>query len=155
MAQNIIEKFYQAFQNMDAETMAACYHPEVVFHDPAFGRLEGAHAANMWRMLIKSQEGKDFKIEYGEVKEDENTGSAKWEAWYTFGATGNRVHNSITATFELRDGLIIKHDDVFNLYRWSQQALGLQGTLIGWTGFFRKKLQSRTNRMLAKFESSL
>ncbi|MCK5103475.1 MAG: nuclear transport factor 2 family protein [Cyclobacteriaceae bacterium] len=34
---HIIEKFYKAFENLDAEGMIACYHKEIEFEDPAFG----------------------------------------------------------------------------------------------------------------------
>ena len=41
-------------------------------------------------------------------------GSAHWEADYTFSATKRKVHNVVDARFELRDGLIVKHTDVFD-----------------------------------------
>ncbi|MFY8063069.1 MAG: nuclear transport factor 2 family protein, partial [Usitatibacteraceae bacterium] len=31
-----IRRFYAAFANRDADGMAACYHPEIAFSDPAF-----------------------------------------------------------------------------------------------------------------------
>jgi len=37
----LTEKFYTAFSKGDYQGMAECYHENVVFHDPAFGRLEG------------------------------------------------------------------------------------------------------------------
>lgn len=48
---SIIEKFYQAFENFDAEGMIEYYHNEIKFEDPAFGVLRGEKAKNMWRML--------------------------------------------------------------------------------------------------------
>ena len=60
----LLESFYSAFNELDAETMASCYHPEIVFQDPAFGVLKGERAMNMWRMLCESQKGKEFKITY-------------------------------------------------------------------------------------------
>lgn len=41
----LIERFYQAFQRLDGEAMAACYAPQATFHDPAFGELVGARWA--------------------------------------------------------------------------------------------------------------
>lgn len=57
---NIIENFYEAFANLDAETMVSYYHDDIVFEDPAFGILKGNRAKNMWRMLCESQKNKDF-----------------------------------------------------------------------------------------------
>ena len=155
MAKEVIEQFYSAFQAMDAERMASCYHNEVVFEDPAFGKLRGVHAGNMWRMLIDSQKGKDFRIEFSDITTDGNQVTVHWEAWYTFSKTGRKIHNSIDATFEFQDGKIIRHRDDFDLYKWAKQALGIQGVMIGWTSFFRKKLQSQTHHLLRKYEQKL
>lgn len=148
----LISQFYDAFSRLDGETMASCYHEDVVFEDPAFGILKGEHAANMWRMLCQSQKGKDFIVTFSEVKADEKNGSAHWEAKYTFSKTGRKVHNKIDAHFEFSDGKIVKHTDDFDLKKWAKQAMGFKGALLGGTGFFKKKLQAQTNAMLAKFE---
>jgi len=149
-----IEKFYQAFEEKDAETMASCYHDDIVFEDPAFGVLKGEKAKNMWRMLCKSlKEDEKASIQFSNIEANDSKGKAHWEAHYAFGKTGRRVHNLIDAEFELKDGLIIKHTDKFDLYRWSKQALGFSGVMIGWTGFFKKKLNAQTNRLLSKFEN--
>ena len=46
----LIERFYRAFQQRDAATMAACYAPHATFRDPVF-TLAGAQVGTMWRML--------------------------------------------------------------------------------------------------------
>lgn len=145
---DLIDKFYTAFNELDAETMVSCYHNEIVFDDPAFGELKGERAKNMWRMLCESQKGKGFKVIHSEVTEN----SALWEAFYTFNRTGRKVHNKIQARFEFKDGLIVRHSDFFDLHGWAKQALGFNGVILGWTGFFKKKLQTQTNHLLNKFE---
>ncbi|MGB0423768.1 MAG: nuclear transport factor 2 family protein, partial [Flavobacteriales bacterium] len=120
-----------------------------------FGDLHGKSAGNMWRMLISSQKGKEFIVSFCDVKCDEQTGSAHWEAHYNFSKTGRKVHNRIDAQFKIKDGLIIEHIDDFNLHSWSKQALGTSGMLLGWTGFFKKKLQVQTNALLKKYESTI
>ncbi|MEM6515755.1 MAG: nuclear transport factor 2 family protein [Bacteroidota bacterium] len=153
--QTLIEKFYNSFQALDAEGMVECYHENIVFEDPAFGVLKGERAKNMWRMLCESQKGKDFKITFSEINGDDHTGSALWQAFYTFSKTNRKVHNVIQAKFEFKDGKIIKHTDNFDLYTWSKQAMGLKGVLLGRTGFFKNKLKQSTSKMLDKFENRL
>jgi limonene-1,2-epoxide hydrolase len=153
-SENLIEKFYNAFQRLDAETMVSCYHDDIRFEDPAFGVLNGVQAKNMWRMLCNSQKGKDFKVKVSSIAYNDVTGKATWEAFYTFSKTERKVHNLIEANFELQDGKIIVHTDHFNLYRWSRQAFGITGLLMGWTSFFRKKLQQQTRQLLFKFEQN-
>ena len=148
----IIEKFYSGFKNLDAESMISCYHDDIEFQDPAFGKLKGEHAKNMWRMLCEN--AKDLKVEFSNIKADDKNGSAHWEAHYKFSQTGNNVHNIIDATFEFKDGLIIKHTDNFNLHNWAKQALGFKGLILGRTSFFKKKLNQQTARLLSKFEAT-
>ncbi|MBL4669264.1 MAG: nuclear transport factor 2 family protein [Flavobacteriales bacterium] len=147
--EQVIKQFYEAFKNLDAEKMAECYHNEIVFEDPAFGILKGAKAKTMWKMLCESQKGKDFVVTYSNI----NSNSANWEARYFFSQTGRKVHNVISARFEFKDGLIIKHTDDFDLHKWAKQALGFKGALLGGTSFFKKKLNKQTNNLLLKFEA--
>ena len=148
----LIEKFYKAFQKKDALEMISCYHDEIEFSDPAFGKLKGKRAKAMWEMLCGN--ATDLKIEFSNIEVNEETGRANWQAWYTFGKTGRKVHNQVTASFEFMDGKIIKHSDNFNLRKWAGQALGFKGALLGWTFFFKKNLQLQTNHLLDKFMDS-
>ena len=121
MSKSIIENFYKAFSNLDAEGMATCYHKNIVFEDPAFGILRGNKPGNMWRMLCESQKGKEFRIEYSGIEFENDLGKAHWEAFYTFSKTGRKVHNKIDGEFRFLDGQIIEHKDHFDLYHWSRQ----------------------------------
>lgn len=148
--QEIITLFYQSFARHDAETMASLYHDEVEFTDPAFGTLNGEEARNMWRMLI--ERGKDsLVINFTDVIASEASGSAKWTADYLFSTTGRQVHNEITAKFEFRQGKIIRHADSFSFWKWSRQALGLPGLLLGWTPFLKNKVRAQAIKGLKKF----
>ena len=149
MNKELITKFYTAFSKLDSAAMVSCYHDDIEFTDPAFGTLKGERAKAMWAMLCKNAQ--DLKIEFSKVEATENTGSAHWDASYTFRKTGRPVLNRINAAFEFRDGKIIKHLDSFNLHNWAKQAIGFQGLLLGGTSFFKKKLQQQTNRLLDKF----
>jgi ketosteroid isomerase-like protein len=145
----LIRRFYTSFQNRDARGMAACYDPAVKFSDEVFTDLEGSQATGMWQMLC--ERGKDLRIEFRDIKADDTAGSAHWEAWYTFSATGRPVHNKIDARFEFRSGKIIRHRDSFNFWAWSSQALGWTGRLLGWSGFVRKRVRSQAAKSLASF----
>jgi ketosteroid isomerase-like protein len=145
----LIRTFYTCFQNRDAHGMAACYDPQAEFSDEVFTDLKGPQVTGMWRMLC--ERGKDLKIEFGDVAADERTGRAHWEAWYTFSATGRKVHNVIQARFEFRDGKIVRHRDSFDFRAWMAQALGPVGRLLGWTGFLKDRVRKQAAENLAAF----
>jgi ketosteroid isomerase-like protein len=138
--EELVRRFYTAFQKRDGAAMAACYHPDVQFSDPVFTDLRGEKAGAMWKMLC--ERGKDLKVEFRDVKADDKTGSAHWDAWYTFTTTGKKVHNIIDASFEFRDGKIVRHTDRFDLHRWAGQALGITGKLLGGMSFLQNKVRA-------------
>lgn len=146
-------KFYGAFANADACTMKECYHPDIAFRDPIFGLVEGNNVSQMWKMLIESSKGA-VKIDTSYIKADEYIGSAQWTASYSFSKTNRKVINVIQAHFHFQDGLIIKHMDDFDVWKWSKQALGLKGVLFGWTGYMQKKIQEKAILSLKKYKES-
>lgn len=148
--EQLIRHFYESFAQNNAEAMIACYHDEIEFHDPAFGQLKGADAKNMWRMLIKRGKG-DIKIEFENVAADDEKGSADWTAHYIFSQTGRSVVNRIHAEFEFKDEKIYRHRDTFDLWKWSQQALGISGRLLGWSSFMQNKIRMRARQSLRQF----
>lgn len=146
----LIEHFYTAFSQGNAEDMVACYHPDIVFTDPAFGTLTSDRARAMWRMLLSRKEASPT-ITFSDVAADETSGSAQWIAEYHFGPKKHKVINKVSATFSFRDGKIIQHTDTVNLWKWSRQALGPVGYVIGWTPYMKKSIQRMTNKRLDAF----
>lgn len=145
----LISRFYQAFQRLDAEAMAACYAEDVAFSDPVFGDLHGREAGDMWRLL--ASRAQQFSLTFEAVQADERQGSARWVASYLFSQTGRTVVNRIQARFVFRDGKIIEHRDHFDLWRWSRQALGLKGVLLGWLPPVQAAIRKQALQGLAAF----
>ncbi len=149
--QQLITKFYTSFQNKDYRGMQECYADSATFSDPVFVGLNAAEVKAMWEMLCIR--GKDLKLEFKNVQSVGNQASAEWIAHYTFGATGKKVVNYIKADFIIENGKIVKHTDVFNFYKWSKQALGAPGLLLGWTNFLKNKVRQGAMKSLNDFMS--
>jgi hypothetical protein len=150
MSKATIEQFYKAFASLDSKTMAECYALDATFEDEVFQLRGRTHVGGMWAMLcaaVKKSGRTDWKLEVRDITER----SAHWEPTYRFSATGRIVHNVIDAEFEFdSQGLIKRHRDRFDFWRWARQALGLRGLLFGWTDWLRRKVQRQANRNLAK-----
>jgi limonene-1,2-epoxide hydrolase len=144
----VIERFYNAFAQRDWATMGACYHAEARFSDPVFPDLDSAGVKAMWKMLLGGET--DLRIEFSVLEESAEAGLVKWDAYYTFSASKRKVHNVVTSTFTLKDGLIWKQRDTFDLWKWSRQALGTTGVLLGWSPIVRNKVQGMAAKRLAK-----
>jgi ketosteroid isomerase-like protein len=145
----LITRFYTAFQQGDHKTMGACYHPQATFRDTVFDLKTVDEIRAMWEMLCR--QSKDFSLSFNAVKADDVAGSAHWEAHYTFSKTGRHVHNIIDADFNFRDGLIVSHRDHFGFWRWSRQALGLPGLLLGFTPLLQRRVQATARQSLDTF----
>jgi ketosteroid isomerase-like protein len=147
----LIKRFYAAFHERDAKAMAACYAKAARFSDPVFPDLHGADIGRMWTMLTKA--AKDLEVTAHGIEADATSGSCRWEARYTFGRTGRKVHNVIQARFEFKGGRIVRHEDSFSFWRWSRQALGPVGLLLGWTPRVRSRVRKDAARRLAAFQA--
>ncbi len=152
-----IQTFYGAFADLDPARMAHCYAEEVVFNDAVFSLRGRRDVMGMWSMLCDSVRAKgrdDWRLVLVEHAAQGNRGTARWEPHYRFSATGRLVHNIIRATFEFRDGLIVRHDDSFDFYRWSRQAFGPMGWALGWTPLLRNQVRARAAKNLEQYLTS-
>ena len=147
--ETLIRDFYAAFSQGDAQAMADSYEPGARFSDPVFTDLDGAGAGAMWRMLVEGSD--DLRVEASGFEADDQRGKARWEAWYSFGPGKRPVHNIIEASFEFADGKIAVHEDRFDFWRWSRQALGLPGLLLGWSPLLKNQVRKQAARSLAKW----
>ena len=146
----LIEKFYTAFQQLDAAAMNSCYSDDIVFFDPVFGLLKGEEATSMWEMLCKN--AKQFSLTYGNIITlDDEYSTCDWQATYIFSATGKQVVNKVKANMRFANGKIIEHSDGFSVHKWSKQAFGLTGILFGWNSFFQTKIKNTARKNLMKF----
>ena len=145
----LISRFYEAFGRRDAEAMVACYHKDIEFSDPVFADLKGDRASDMWRML--AARATDLVVKPSAIEADDRRGKAHWDADYTFAKTGRKVNNRIDAEFEFKDGLISRHRDEFDFWRWSRMALGAPGVFLGWTPIIRKAVRKQAAEGLEAF----
>jgi hypothetical protein len=150
-----ITRLYNAFTALDPDTMATCYAGDVRFEDEAFVLQGREEVMGMWRMLCEAvrAKGQDvWRLEFTDVQGANGQGSAHWEPVYRFTSTARMVHNKIDSVFEFdAQGRITRQRDRFNFWRWSAQALGAPGYLLGWSGFLRRKVQSTARANLQQY----
>jgi len=146
----VITGFYEAFSRRDFRGMACSYDPNIEFTDPVFGTLHGKRALAMWAML--TSQGTDLRIQASQVRADGTAGHAHWDAYYSFPflAFTNQVENRIDASFELRDGKIVRHQDSFDLQLWMKTALWPLGGVIS-EDTFRDTAKKKLDEFIAKY----
>jgi hypothetical protein len=149
----LITRFYSCFQKLDWQGMVACYSEDIFFCDPVFENLEGERVKAMWEMLLTSS--RDLQLDFSDIALDEDYGTCRWTARYTFSRTGRKVVNEVKAHFKFVDGKIAEHQDMFSLWKWSRQALGLPGLLLGWSPFIHNKIRKMARKNLDKFNRSI
>ena len=148
--EEVIHRFYSAFQKLDYRTMQDCYRIDVLFSDPVFGLLQNGEPQAMWEMLCTR--ATDFSLRYGNIKQiDDEYVSCDWVAHYHFSASKRKIVNRITAHFRIVDGKITEHTDQFSLYKWSKQAFGLSGFLFGWSSWMQNRIRHNARASLKNF----
>ncbi len=147
----LITRFYEAFQRLDGEAMSACYSDDAVFSDPAFGELRGDEIGDMWRML--TERAQDFSVVFDDVHAGGDAGSANWVASYVFTQSGRKVVNRVQSRFRFRDGRIVEQRDTFDLWKWTRQALGIKGVLLGWTPFVAGAIRRQARKGLDAYRA--
>jgi ketosteroid isomerase-like protein len=147
--EQLVNDFYTAFQSLDYSFMQSCYSANPIFNDPVFGILQGNEVRSMWEMLCRN--AKNFSLEFNSVNVDDEYCTCKWIARYTFSKTGRKVVNKVSTFIRVQNGKITEHTDEFDLYRWSRQALGLPGILLGWSGYLKNKIRHDAKKRLYEF----
>ena len=150
-----IRRFYDAFAQLDADAMAACYASDATFKDEVFDLRGAREIGGMWKMLCSGTKAKGahvWKLRHRDVQADAAAGQAHWDAHYLFSATGRIVDNAVDARFTFTpEGLIATHRDRFAFWTWARQALGLPGLLLGWSPSLRRKVRSTAGANLKAF----
>ncbi len=145
----LAERFYDAFAVRDHYTMGLLYAEHATFSDPVFPLLNAKGTRLMWQMLLSRAE--DLGIEYKIVEDSPTRARVDWIAYYTFTSTGRRVTNRVHTDMAISAGKIVRQHDKFSLWRWSRQALGTNGLLLGWTPIVRNKVQAQAAQSLREF----
>ena len=148
--QQLIETFYNGFQQLNANKMNACYSADIVFFDPIFGLLRGEEVNSMWEMFCKT--AANFSLSYGNIVAlDDEYSTCDFVATYSFGTSGKTIVNKIKANMRFEDGEIVEHSDAFSVHNWSKQAFGLPGVLFGWNSLFQNKIKNKAKKNLLEY----
>ncbi len=146
----VAQRFYDAFTVRDHYTMGLLYAEHATFSDPVFQLLNAKGTRLMWQMLLSRAED-DFGIEFNVLEDSPSRARVDWVAQYTFSATGRPVTNHVHTEMQVVAGKIVQQQDTFDLWRWSRQALGARGALLGWTPIVRNKIRAQAAASLRDF----
>ena len=145
----VAERFYEAFMVRDHYTMGLLYAEHATFSDPVFPLLNAMGTRLMWHMLLSRAE--DLGVEAKILEDGATRARVDWVAYYTFSGTGRPVVNRIHTEMAISAGKIVRQVDSFSLWRWSGQALGARGLLLGWTPMVKNKIRAQAARALRQF----
>lgn len=156
-----VAAFYAAFARLEPPAMAPLYADAVQFRDEAFNLSGRAATMAMWSMLCDGVRGQGaagravWRLEASAIRRDPADARAvlaHWDVDYLFGPAQRRVHNRIDARFVFdASGRVVEHVDRFDFWRWSRQAVGLPGLLLGWSPWLKGKVATQAGRQLERY----
>ena len=144
----LIERFYAAFDRHDGDDDGRLLRAGCAVLGSGVRRVAGRAGRRDVADAHRAGGGPRRRARRARCRRDD--GTAHWIAHYTF-RTGRKVVNDIQAAFRFENGLIAEHDDSFDFYKWSRQALGPPGLLLGWTPLLRAKVQKEARAGLDEF----
>ncbi len=145
----VASRFYEAFMVRDHYTMGLLYANHATFRDPVFPRLTAQGTRLMWQMLLS--EAEDLEIDVNIIEDTPDRARVNWVARYTFTPTKRAVVNRVHTEMAIAAGKIVQQVDDFSFWRWSGQALGWRGWLLGYTPLVRDKVQRQAAKSLTEF----
>ena len=145
----VAERFYEAFMVRDHYTMGLLYAEHATFSDPVFPLLNAKGTRLMWQMLLSRAE--DLGIQVKILEDTATRARVDWVAYYTFSGTGRPVVNRVHTEMAISAGKIVRQVDSFRLWRWTRQALGTKGLLLGWTPIVRNKVRAQAANSLREY----
>jgi hypothetical protein len=116
----LVGRLFSALEPGDFRTAGDCYLDHAEYRDPAFQLKGKSDITAMWHMVCS----RNVKVSFRDIHADERTGTAHWEALYIFSKTHRLVHNKIDARFTFHGGKILLHQDEWDRWTWTVQALG-------------------------------
>lgn len=145
----VAERFYEAFMVRDHYTMGRLYAEHATFSDPVFPLLNARGARVMWQMLLTRAD--DLAVEARVIEDTQTRARVEWVAYYTYSPTRRSVVNRVNTEMAIAAGKIVRQVDRFNLWRWSEQALGVKGLLLGWTPMVQNRIRAQAAQSLRAF----
>jgi hypothetical protein len=146
---SVAQRFYDAFMVRDHYTMGLLYAAHATFSDPVFPRLTAQGARLMWQMLLSEAEDLDLTVDI--LEDGADRARVNWRARYTFTPTKRVVVNQVHTEMQVAAGKIVRQVDTFSFWRWSGQALGWKGWLLGATPLVRDKVRAQAARSLRDY----
>lgn len=150
---DVVEGFFNALSRLDYTGMNSLYAPHIIYSDPLFGILEGSDVMDRWTMTCKN--AKDATLHFYNITElDHEYLTCEWDIKYYSGSQATTINQHVKSYMRVANGKIIEHSDAYKLSQWIGKAFGLKGKLLGWTGYFQRKVKQLYAKRLHNFTNA-
>lgn len=150
-ASAVVNRFFESYQRSDWQSMARCYHDKASFSDPIYPDLREENIVYLWFSRLSKHQSID--LQYRVVFADERKAQVEWTAISPF--NGKAVKIEGLSTFALWDETIVRHVDEFSFVKWSRQAQGLKGWLLGGSRFYQARVQRSARSQLEQVAGTI
>ena len=136
----LLAKFAAAVEAHDGDALADCFTEDGVYDDYFYGAFAGRQAIADMLERLWYRDGEDFRWEMIDPVSDGETGYARWLFSYTSRMPQNKGARAFAegvGCFKLRDGLILRYEDMVksgeSLFRLGLPPEKLHRVLAKWT----------------------
>ena len=144
----LIENFTRPSLAATMPACSRCYDPAVDFADPVFTVQANVHTPCG---TCSSAEARPSRSPSTRFKPTTQVEARTGKRSIIFRRPKRPVLNIIDAEFKFRNGKIYWHRDHFDFWKWSRQALGTSGMLLGWSPILHNRVRKTASANLDKF----
>jgi hypothetical protein len=143
-ANQLIVRFFEAYNQNDWQSIARCYHDKASFSDPIYPDLREESIVYLWFDRLATRKKVDLKFRV--VFADERKVQVEWSGLSPLHGRSVRING--LSTFALWDEAIVRHVDEYSFVDWSRQALGWKAWLMGGLRFYQTRVQRSARSQL-------
>src|SRR3954453_18623876 len=156
--EDVVSSFFSSYREHDYKGMHNNLADDIKFSDFAFD-IRGKEVRAMWQLFCSATEARPpVEVPWFEIVESQaDRVVTKYRVAYPFrdktllGERERRVDYVIEAHLWLRNGKIVRHEDVSDIRTWARMAFGYPKCLLAGTAFFRDRVKQEASGRLKDF----
>lgn len=147
----ITRRLQVALRTGDLDAIARCYNPFAAYSDPVLGDLGAGSARQAWSLILPLLRSPSWSFSIDDVGLLSSRASTRLT--FLFAPTARPVTLDISTVLQVRDGRIVRHDDDFSLFAWSQ-GLPFPQRLVARSRSFRRRVNREARGGIATVQET-
>lgn len=146
----IVKEHFKAYKKLDSKKMCSYISEEIEFKDPSININNTLRFKYFIQFLIENM-GDHTILDMEEIEESGDVVTLKWKSSYLLKLNNKRIELNYTTHYTLKEKLIVKQVNEYNLTEYLNQAFGKFLTLSYKFDRIKKMMAIQTDKILGGY----